>query len=77
MAGSYRDSPTEGRAIPLAVFLRSGHTLSLGAAEGEPLLLALFARAASFVAGENAIYHATGRRVRDLPTTIDKLLRSP
>jgi xanthine dehydrogenase YagR molybdenum-binding subunit len=23
----------------------------------------------------NAIYHATGKRVRDLPITIDKLLR--
>jgi xanthine dehydrogenase YagR molybdenum-binding subunit len=24
----------------------------------------------------NAIYHATGRRVRDLPITLDKLMRS-
>jgi xanthine dehydrogenase YagR molybdenum-binding subunit len=24
----------------------------------------------------NAVYHATGKRVRDLPITIDKLLRS-
>ena len=25
----------------------------------------------------NAIFHATGKRVRDLPITIDKLLNSP
>jgi xanthine dehydrogenase YagR molybdenum-binding subunit len=25
----------------------------------------------------NAVYHATGKRVRDLPITLDKLLRSP
>jgi xanthine dehydrogenase YagT iron-sulfur-binding subunit len=51
MAGSYRDSPISGRAIPLAVSLRNGHTLSLGASQGEPLVLALFARAGSLVAG--------------------------
>jgi xanthine dehydrogenase YagR molybdenum-binding subunit len=25
----------------------------------------------------NAVYHATGKRVRDLPITIDKLMRDP
>jgi xanthine dehydrogenase YagR molybdenum-binding subunit len=25
----------------------------------------------------NAIYHATGKRVRDLPITLDKLYRAP
>ena len=25
----------------------------------------------------NAIYHATGKRIRDLPITLDKLLSSP
>jgi xanthine dehydrogenase YagT iron-sulfur-binding subunit len=44
MAGLYRGSRTEGRAIPCTVTLANGRTLSLTAADGEPLVLALFAR---------------------------------
>jgi xanthine dehydrogenase YagT iron-sulfur-binding subunit len=55
MAESYPESPVDGRAIPLAITLRNGRALSLGAPAGEPLVLALFARAGSIVAGEETL----------------------
>ena len=39
-----------------------------------PVTSAIPSRAAAFPAIANAIHHATGRRVVDLPITIDKLL---
>jgi xanthine dehydrogenase YagR molybdenum-binding subunit len=53
MAGSYRGSRTERCAIPWTVTLANGRTLSLTAADSEPVVLALFARSGDLSAADS------------------------